>query len=67
MKTGILGDTGIENDLAVFIDEELKFHVRFSKAVKNASRLLGLIRATFTCPVTVTISELFTTTWSDHT
>jgi hypothetical protein len=55
METGTLGDTRIEKDLDVFIDEELKFHVHVSKAVEKASRLLGLIRATFTCLDIVTM------------
>jgi len=60
METGILGDTRIEKDLGVFIDEELKFHAYVSKAVEKASRLLDLIRATFTCLDTVTKIRLFT-------
>jgi len=33
METEILGNTSIEEDLDVFIDEELKFHAHVSKAV----------------------------------
>jgi len=66
METGTLGDTRIEKDLDVFIDEELKFHVHVSKAVEKASRLLGLIRATFTCLDIVTMPWLFTTMVQPH-
>jgi len=61
IETEILGGTRIKNDLAVFIDEELKFHAHVSKAVEEASRLLGLIRATFTFLGTVTLPRLFPT------
>ena len=33
----------------IFIDQDLKFHVHVTKAANKASRLLGPIRATFTC------------------
>ncbi len=66
METETLGDTKIEKDLGVFIDEELKFHVHVSKAVNKASRLLGLIRATFTCLDTTTMPRLFTTIVRPH-
>jgi len=45
METEILGNTIIEMDLGVFIDEELKFHANVSKAEEKASHLLGLIYA----------------------
>jgi len=67
METEMLGNTRIEKDLGVFIDEELNFHAHVSKAEEKASRLLGLIRATCTCLNTVTILRLFTTIWYDHT
>jgi len=38
-----------ENDLGVTIDRDLKFRMYVSKAVNKASRMLGLVRATFTC------------------
>jgi hypothetical protein len=61
METEIFGDTRIENDLGVFIDEELKFHDHVSRAGEKASRLLGLIRAILTCLNTVNAPSLFTT------
>jgi len=67
METEILGNTRIEKDLDVFIDEELKFRTHVSKSVKKASRLLGLIRAIFACLDTVTMPRLFTTMWYNHT
>ena len=66
METEILGDIRIEKDLGIFIDEELKFHAYISKAVEKASHLLGLIRVTFTCLDTVTMSRMFTTMVQPH-
>ena len=48
MNSQILENTRNVRDLVVYIDEELKFHDHVSKAVAKVSRLLGLIRATFT-------------------
>ena len=61
METEIFGDTRIENDLGVFIDEELKFHGHVSRAGEKATRLLGLIRAILTYLNTVNAPSLFTT------
>ena len=66
MNSQILEDTRNERDLGVYIDEELKFHDHVSKAVAKASRLLGLIRATFTCLDNVTMPRLFTTMVRPH-
>ncbi|KAK2150434.1 hypothetical protein LSH36_405g02065 [Paralvinella palmiformis] len=60
MNLQILEDTRNERDLGVYIDEELKFHDHVSKAVAKASRLLGLIRATFTFLDNVAMPRLFT-------
>ena len=38
-----------EKDLGVTIDRDLKFHMHVYKAMNKASRMLGLVRATFTC------------------
>ena len=66
METEKLGNTRIEKDLGFCIDEELKFHAHVSSAVKKASRMLGLIRATFTCLDTTTMPRLFTTMVRPH-
>jgi len=66
METEMLGDTRFEKDLAVFIDEELKFHPHVSNAVEKASRLLGLIKVTFTYLDTVIMPRLFTTMVRPH-
>jgi len=51
-----------KTDLVVFLDEELKFHQHVTKAVNEASRMLGvgLVRATFTCSDEVAVHQLFT-------
>ena len=66
MNSQILEDTRNERNLGVYIDKELKFHDDVSKAVAKASRLLGLIRATFTCLDNVSMSRLFTTMVQPH-
>ena len=66
MNSQLLEDTRNEKDLGVYIDDELKFHDHVSKAVAKASRLLGLIRATFTCLDKVTMPRLFTTMVRPH-
>ena len=55
-----------EKDLGVIIDEELKFHKHVAAAVKKSSRMLGLIRATFTCLDEITVPRLFTTLVRPH-
>ena len=35
-----------EKDLGIIIDNELKFHVQASAAVKKANQILGLIKRT---------------------
>jgi len=61
MNSQILEDTRNERNLGVYIGGELKFHDNVYKAVAKASRMLGLIRATFTCLDNVTMPRLFTT------
>jgi len=60
MKGVPLAVTTEENDLGVIIDEVLKFHKHVAAAVKKSSRMLCLIRATFTYLVEVTVPRLFT-------
>ena len=55
-----------EKDLGVIIDEELKFHKHVAAAVKKSSRMLGIIRATFTCLDEITVPRLFTTLVRPH-
>jgi len=66
MNAVTLDETTNEKDLGVFIDKELKFHSHISKAVSKASRMLGLIRATFTCLDTSTVPKLYSTLVRPH-
>ena len=66
MKGMTLTVTTEEKDLGVIIDDELKFHKHVSAAVKKSSRMLGLIRATFTCLNEITVPRLFTTLVRPH-
>ena len=38
-----------EKDLGVTIDWDMNFHMHVSKTANKASRMLGLVRTTFTC------------------
>jgi len=53
--------TPVEKDLQLFVDDALKFRDHVSYAVNKASRLLGLIRLTFSCIDEETLPRLFTT------
>lgn len=66
MNTTKLEDTKSEKDLGVYVDEDLKFHDHVTKTVNKASRMLGLIRATFTCLDKNTVPRLFTTMVRPH-
>jgi len=44
-----LQSTKVEKDLSVYVDEELKFHQHISFAVNKSSRILWLIKKTFSC------------------
>ena len=46
-------------DLGITIDRELKFHSHIANAVNKASRMLGLVKATFTCLDEVMVPRLF--------
>ena len=48
MNGTTLEATSDERDIGVTVDRDLKFHLHVSKAVNKASRMLGLVRATFT-------------------
>ena len=66
MGASTLETTTNEKDLGVIIDEQLKFHQHVTTAVNKASRMLGLVRATFTCLDETTIPRLFTTMVRPH-
>lgn len=61
-----LQSTPVEKDLGVFVDDALKFRDHVSHAVNKASRLLGLIKATFSCIDGDTLPRLFTTLVRPH-
>ena len=68
MKGTILTTDTSEKDLGVTIDKELKFHqhIHVASAVKKASRMLGLVKATFTCLDGITVTRLFTAMVRPH-
>ena len=53
-----LTKTAEEKDLGVIMDNELKFHKHKAYAVKKASKILGLFRATFTCLDEITVPKI---------
>lgn len=59
MSNIILEETKEEKDLGVIVDKELKFNKHLANAVNKASRMLGLVRTTFTCLDETTIPKLF--------
>jgi ribonuclease P/MRP protein subunit RPP40 len=61
-----LESTDREKDLGVIIDEQLKFHIHVAEAVKKATKLLGLIKRTFSCLDIDTLPRLFTTMVRPH-
>ena len=61
----LMTDTA-EKDLGVTIDNKLKFHRHISNAVNIASRMLGLVKATFTCLDEITVPRLFTAMVRPH-
>jgi len=48
------------------VDEDLKFHKRTANAATKASRMLGLIRKTFTLLGETTLPTLFTAIIRPH-
>ena len=55
-----------KKDLGVTMDSELKFHSHIANAVNKASRMLGLVKATFTCLDEVTVPMLFSAMVRPH-
>ena len=55
-----------EQDLGATIDQDLKFHMHMLKVVNKASRVLGLVWATFTCINETTFSRQFTNMVRPH-
>ena len=66
MNGTTLDITHAEKDLGVSADEDLKFHKHISNAVNKASRMLGLIRKTFTLLDETTVPRLFTAMVRPH-
>jgi hypothetical protein len=66
MKSVPLALTSKEIDLGMVIDEDLMFQLHISQAVKKASRMLGLVRTTFTCLDETTVQRLFSTMVRPH-
>ena len=66
MNDTTLETTSDEKDLGVTIDSDLKFQAHVSKAVNKASRMLGLVRATFTCIDEITLPKLFSSMVRPH-
>ena len=55
-----------EKDLGVTIDGKLKFHSHIVRAVNKASRMLGLVKTTFTCLDEITVPRLFSAMVRPH-
>jgi len=66
-----LHSTKVEKDLGVYVDEELKFHQDISFAVNKSSRILWLIKNTFSCLDEDILPRLYThlsdPTWNMET
>ena len=58
--------TKVEKDLSVYVNEELKFHQHISFAVNMASRMLWLIKKTFSCLDEDTVPRLCTALVRPH-
>ena len=54
-----LQSTKVEKDLGVYVDEELKFHQHISLAFNKSSRMLWLIKKTFSCLDEDTLPRLY--------
>jgi len=59
MGGSTLEETEAEKDLGVIIDNELKFHSHVAQSVLKANRMLGLIKATFSCLDEYTLPRLY--------
>jgi len=66
MNVTTLDITQAEKGLGVTVDEDLKFHKHIANAVNKASRMLGLIRNTFTLLDETTVPRLFTAMVRPH-
>jgi len=66
MNGAALDITHAEKDLGLTVDEDLKFHKNVVKVVNKASRMLGLIRKTFSLLEQTTVPRLFTTMIRPH-
>ena len=59
MKGHMLEQVNYEKDLGIIIDNELKFHVQTSAAVKKANQILGIIKRTIATKNEKTIPLLY--------
>ena len=66
MNGHVLEQVEHEKDLGIIIDNELKFHVQASVAVKKANQILGLIKRTITTKNEKTIPLLYMTLVRPH-
>jgi len=66
MRNIELQSTPVDKNLGVFVDDAIKFRDHVSYAVNKASRLLGLIRTTFSYIDEDTLPRLFTTLVRPH-
>jgi len=54
-----LQSTKVEKDIGVYVDEKLKFHQHISFAVNKSSRMMWLIKKTFSCLDEDTLLRLY--------
>ena len=62
----MLEQVNYEKDLGIIIDNELKFHVQTSAAVKKANQILGIIKRTIATKNEKTIPLLYITLVRPH-
>ena len=56
-----LDETELEKDLGVYVDNKLSFHQHVNTSVNKATRILGIIKRTFTSRSKNIIKRLYTT------
>ena len=56
-----LEETEVEKDLGLYVDNKLSFHHHVNTAVNKATRVLGVIKRTFTSRSRNIIKRLYTT------
>ena len=56
-----LEETEVEKDLGVYVDNKLSFHQHVNTAVNKATRILGVIKRTFTSRSKNIVKRLYTT------